>query len=415
MTGSIHPMRLRRALFALLFLTLPARGGDEDDLLRDLERMAAAQNRPATAAELRQLVTEMLPRVAKVMKRSPPAHLDVRVVSREEARKRLMAVLQRDYPGDMLERLSATLAAVGLVAPGTDLRGEAEALYGSNVSGFYDPHDRALFLLDDQPLMVQSLVVAHELAHALQDDLVHLDAASEKVRSSEDAQLALSAAIEGQAQEAASLVMAQEVAELGESGAELVSLLSEGSAASAAMAGSSASVPWLGLQLRFPYSAGAALVAAVRTKEDPSGVTLLRKLPVSTAQVIYPALYRNDVRPKEAKLDLAARLAGSTPVYATTLGAANLDLLGEMQTESELSRGWRGDRLEAVRLNGRLAVVWAVAFQEAAQSERLVRVWTKAKRSRAVAQQKGIVAVLLVDVPADRVAELAQLAGNAFR
>jgi hypothetical protein len=156
-------------------------------------------------------------------------------------------------------------------------------------------------------------------------------------------------------------------------------------------------------------------VAAVRTKEDPSGVSLLRRLPASTAQVIDPALYRNDVRPKEAKLDLAARLPGSTPVYATTLGAANLDLLGEMQTESELSRGWRGDRLEAVRQNGRVAVVWAVAFQEPAQSERPVRVWTKAKRSGAVAQQKGTVAVLLVGVPADRAAELAQLAGTAFR
>jgi hypothetical protein len=408
-------MRLRQALLALLLLAFPARAGDEEDLLRDLERMAGAQNRPATAAELRALVAEMLPRVARVMKCSPPSHVDVRVISRDEARTRLLAVLQRDYPGDMLARLSTALAAVGLVAVGTDLRGEASALYGSNVSGFYDPHERALFLLDDQPLAVQSLVVAHELAHAIQDTVLHLESASEKVRSSEDAQLALSAAIEGQAQEVASLVMAQGVAEVGESGADLVSLLSEGSAASAAMAGSTTAVPWLGLQLRFPYTAGAALVAAVRTKDDPAAVSLLRRLPVSTAQVMYPALYRNDARPREATLNLAARLPGSAPIYATTLGAANLDLLGELNGEVEMGRGWRGDRLEAVRLNGHVAAVWAVVFQEPAQSERLVRVWTKAKHSGRVARQQGNVAVLLVDVPADRMAEVGQLAAGAFR
>jgi hypothetical protein len=407
-------MRLRRAVLALLLLALPARGVDEDDLLRDLERMSAAQNRPATAAELRALVAEMLPRVARVMKRSPPSHVDVRVVSRDEARSRLLAVLQRDYPGDMLARLSTALAAVGLVASGTNLQAEAQALYGSNVSGFYDPHERALFLLDDQPLAVQSLIVAHELAHALQDEIIHLDAASQKVRSSEDAQLALSAAIEGQAQEVASLVMAQDLAELGESGAEMVSLLSEGSAASAAMAGSTASVPWLGMQLRFPYAAGAGLVAAVRTKEDPSAVSVLRKLPVSTAQVVYPALYRNDVRPKEATLQLAARFPGSTPVYATTLGAANLDLLGQLQGGAELSRGWRGDRLEAIRLNGRVIAVWAVAFQEPGQAEKLVGAWMATKTSATAVHQRGNVAVLLVEVPVERIAELVQHAAVAF-
>jgi hypothetical protein len=408
-------MRLRHAVPALLLLALPARAGDEDDLLRDLERMTASQNRPATAAELRALVADLLPRVARVMKRSPPSHVDVRVISRDEARTRLLAVLQRDYPGDMLTRLSTALAAVGLVTGGTNLQVEAQALYGSNVSGFYDPHERALFLLDDQPLAVQSLIVAHELAHAIQDEVLHLETASQKVRASEDAQLALSAAIEGQAQEVASLVMAQGAADLGEEGADLVSLLSEGTAASAAMAGSQASVPWLGLQLQFPYSAGARLVAAVRTKEDPSGASLLRRLPASTAQVLHPALYRSDQRPKEATLDLARRFPGGTPVYATTLGAANLDLLGELLQAGELSLGWRGDRLEAIRLNGRVTAVWAVAFQEPAQSERLVGAWTAAKRSGSAARQQGNVAVLLVDVPADRVAEIAQLAGGAFR
>jgi hypothetical protein len=75
--------------------------------------------------------------------------------------------------------------------------------------------------------------------------------------------------MEGQAQQVASLVVAGEVSDLGEAGVDLTSLPAEGAAASAAMAGAQASVPWLGLQLRFPYAAGAALVRGPPTANRP--------------------------------------------------------------------------------------------------------------------------------------------------
>lgn len=416
-------MRFRRAVLAglaAISISRPVRAGDEEDLLRDLERMSQASQGGGTAspAELRELVAQMLPRVAKAMKRPAPARVDVRVISREEAHTRLLAILERDYPGDALSRLAEALTVVGLVAEGTDLRAEAQMLYGGNVSGFYDPHDRALYLLSDQPLAVQSLVVAHELAHAIQDEVLHLEAASRKVRASEDAQLALSAAIEGQAQQVASLVMAEGVGDLGEAGTDVVSLLSEGTAASAAMAGSQSSVPWLGLQLSFPYAAGAGLVQAVRTADDPSATSLLQRLPVSTAQVMNPALYQSRQRPLEATLGLQSRIPGSSAVYATTLGAANLDLFGQLHDAGDLSDGWRGDRLEVVRRQGQLIALWAVAFDDEAQAKRLAQAWTTAVAPRSgvppgsvhTVRQTGKMAVLLVNVPAEKVAEFSRLA-----
>jgi len=355
-----------------------------------------------------------------------PSRIDLKIISREQARAALLEVLKRDYPGDLLERLSESLAAVGLVASGTDLRAEAQALYGRNVSGFYDPHQRRLYLLDDQPLSAQTLIVAHELAHAVQDEAIRLDAASRKVRASEDAQLALSAAIEGQAQQVASLVLAGE-AGAGDDGLDLGSFLSEAAAASAAMAGGQSSVPWLGMQMSFPYASGASLVSAVRTPGDPSATSLLRRLPRSTAQVLDPALYRADERPKEARLDLAAKIPGSSPVHATTLGAANLDLFGELHGGGELGQGWRGDRLETVRQNGTLRAVWAVAFASPGGAERLVKAWsgalgggtvrpaTQPDGSRYEVKQSGSVAVLTMNVPTERVGELVSAAATAFR
>ncbi len=410
-------MRTSQAALVLVALLVarPAPAGDDDALLRDVERMAQLQGGgSASPEELRALVTEMLPRVGKVMRLPIPSRIDVKVVSRDEARAALLEVLRRDYPGDLLERLSDSLAAVKLVPPGTDLRREAQALYADNVSGFYDPHRRRLYLLSDQPLPAQGLIVAHELAHAVQDEAIRLDAASQKVRASEDAQLALSAAIEGQAQQVAALVLAGDGTS-GEEGLDLGSLLNDSAAVGAAMAGSQASVPWLGLQLSFPYASGASLVAAIRTPDDPAATSLLRRLPRSTAQVLDPALYRADQRPREARLDLAAQLPGSATVHATTLGAANLDLFGELHGGGNLGRGWRGDRLETVRLRGQLCTAWAVAFSSPEQAERLVKAWGGAAGPRSLARRSGSVALLLENVPPERAEELMTAAANAFR
>jgi len=421
-------MRTFRAALVLLAVLGPslAHAGEEEELLREAERMAKLQGGGAASREdLQALVTEMLPRVGKVMRLPIPSRIDLKVVSRDEARAALLEVLRRDYPGDLLERLSESLAAVGLVAAGTDLRAEAQTMYGGNVSGFYDPHRRRLYLLSDQPLAAQALIVAHELAHAVQDEAIRLDAASSKVRASEDAQLALSAAIEGQAQQVAALVLAGEGG--ADEGLDMGSFLTEAAAASAAMAGSQSSVPWLGLQMSFPYASGATLVAAVRTAEDPSATFLLKRLPRSTAQVLDPALYRADERPKDARLDLAGRLAGSTAVYATTLGAANLNLFGDVHGGGELGKGWRGDRLETVRQGGRLSAAWAVSFASPDGAERLVKAWSAAvgggtetpavqpDGSRYVVRRNGSVAVLLENVPEGRVAELVTAAASAFR
>src|SRR5215470_12474190 len=282
-------MRTSRAALVLLAVlaATSVRAGEDEELLREAERMARQQaGGPASREDLQALVTEMLPRVGKVMRLPVPARIDLKVISREQARAALLDVLRRDYPGDLLERLSESLAAVGLVAAGTDLRAEAQALYGANISGFYDPHQRRLYLLSDQPLAAQALIVAHELAHAVQDEAVRLEAASRKVRSSEDAQLALSAAIEGQAQQVAALVLAGDGGGGGEEGIDLGNFLTEAAAASASMAAGQASVPWLGLQMSFPYASGPSLVAAVRTPADPAATSLLRRLPRSTAQVL---------------------------------------------------------------------------------------------------------------------------------
>lgn len=326
-----------------------------------LEDLLGAEAKPSPAA-LQAMVDETLPKVAKVMG-ATPKKVTVKVVSREAAAKRIRAVIDREYPGDKLERLGTALKLVHLVEPGVNVAKAAHELYSTQVSGFYDATDHALFLIDDQPVLIQGLIIPHELAHALQDQKIGLDAATKERLGSEDAQLAMMAAVEGNAQ-----AVAAEVMTLGLEGDDsgLKEMLGDVAGVSASMATDKPDVPpWLGLQLQFPYVAGAQLVKALKTSADPSAVSLLKRLPASTAQVLEPALYQKDEKPLRGPLDLAALLPGSTKVFETVVGRANIELLGQGQ-----GVGWRGDRLEAVRVNGKPCAAWVVAFGKAEQAER---------------------------------------------
>jgi len=80
-----------------------------------------------------------------------------------------------------------------------------------------------------------------------------------------------------------------------------------------------------------------------------------------------------------------------------------------------------------VRQGGQLSAVWAVAYGSPDGAERLVKAWsgamgggtdrpaTQADGSRYVVRQSGNVAVLLENVPAERVNELVTAAATAFR
>ena len=145
----------------------------DETLIKDLQALTLLA--PTDERTLRAMVEQTLPRVAKVMHARPPKNPTVKIVSRAAAAGKLKAVLAREYPGDRLDRLGAALKAVRLIEPKVNLQREALELYATNVGGFYDPHDRTLYLLADQPAVMQQLAIAHELAHAIQDEQLGLE------------------------------------------------------------------------------------------------------------------------------------------------------------------------------------------------------------------------------------------------
>lgn len=339
------------------------------------------------------LVEELLPRVVKVMGLPMPVKVKVKLVSREEAEK----LLRRDVELDSQARLGEALVAIGLLPAGTRLQTLAPDFHRQNVSGFFDLRTRTLFLLADESDEARRPIIAHELAHAVQDANVELAKAMKARAGSEDATLAFTAVLEGQAQATAALVMEGWLEDQHVKVEGLAGLLSDTAARSAAEAADQAPVPWLGLQLRFPYVAGRALISALSTADDPIARGLLFDPPASTAQVMSPA---RTAAPLSADLQLSTLVPGAKKSVATTLGRAQLELLGAD------GAGWLGDRLESVRVGKKAVVVWSVAFSTEAQASAFAEL--------AHGSHEGTVAVITSGVPPERLELIKRRAFRAF-
>jgi len=383
---------------------------------------------PSDESTVRRMVETTLPKVARVMGVSAPASVKLKLISREQARTRMMSLIERDYPGDRLERLGAALQRVGLLDPEWDLKQVVHELYSQHAGGFYDQHDGTLYLLDSQPMAVQSMVIPHELAHALQDRKLNLKRTIDGLRDSEDAQLALSAALEGHAQKVAALVLAADAG----GNDDVVRALMQIPAASAEL-GTQGLPPWFSLQLGFPYSAGASLVEALGTADDPTASMLLERPPLSTAQVLDTSLYRSNEKPLKGEVGLGEIIDG-TGLFVTTLGRANLDLLGrihrEQSDEEPLGKGWRGDRLEIIRTGETDAAVWVVAFRKRDEARSFAEVLAKLLRvdpegegwlsmhadgSLSAVIVRGSTVASVMNVPGPRASRLVEAAFSALK
>jgi hypothetical protein len=399
---------------------IPGHAKEEGDLGTQIGLAMEA----ASDDRLEAMVKETLPWVERVMGVRAGRRVPLKIIDRKDAQAKMREILRREYPGDSLARLGAALGVIGLVAPGTDVAREAEELYGRNASGFYDHHDHVLYLLRGQPQAAQAVVIAHELAHALQDQVLEIAAIARKRKQSEDGTMALSAALEGQAQEVALLVIR-------EHGDPMSEAIAESAPGGTEMAADQAGVcPWLTLSLKFPYLAGGELVEAAKTEKDPSATVLFKRPPLSTRQVRHPELYLKDEKPREAALGFAPLVEGE-PIYETTVGEANIDLLGDMLDHKPfLGAGWQGDRLEVARLHGKLCGVWVIAFDTDASARAFVTRYApviggKVEKgasyvfdrggAMSMVLSEGRVAVVVQDVPAERAYGVEQAARAAFR
>ena len=116
-----------------------------------------------------------------------------KLATREEVAKYIKDRLKEQGNGERFDRSALSLKKLGLLPRDFNLREYMLGLYKEQVEGWYDAHNKTVYLLDWVEPDVQKPVMAHELVHALQDQSFGLEKWLNVAKDSKDdtAQIAL--------------------------------------------------------------------------------------------------------------------------------------------------------------------------------------------------------------------------------
>ena len=338
---------------------------------------------PDTAA-LRSIETQ----VEQIRGLQPLAEPDLRLLDHVSLHTYLADQFEQDYLPSERESDQKELVALGLIKPTDNLVQIQLDLLSDQVVGVYDSESKSMFLLADQGNQTfgpaERMTYAHEFNHALQDQHFDLNKIAPKHPDSNDHSLAVHAVIEGDA------VMLQTLwAQANLSQDELIQLArGDGSSGD-----SLARVPLVvRTELLFPYVDGFSFVrqAYRQASNSYAGVDdLLRNPPESTAQILHPDKYLNQVHPVPVQL----------PGLAAALGPdwrqVGSGVLGELDTRTLLEQwgtnhsdamrvaaGWSGDQWQLVEKDGRSAIALKSTWESPAAAKEFFSFYARGLRSR---------------------------------
>jgi hypothetical protein len=295
-------------------------------------------------------------------------------VTAEQARREGLESLDRDYPAERLEADETVYRLLGLIDPEADLRELSGYLFGEGVAGYYDPRDGRLRVVEGAGTgtrVLEEMILAHELTHALEDQRFGLETAS----ATDDRTLARSALHEG----AASALMYAYVREHFTAEETLGGLLSS------AFQDTGGLPPFLQAQVLFAYVSGERFVSELLRRGGWALVDTAYEVrrPASTEQILHPDAYFDADEPQPVRIPRVLG-AGWERALAGTWGELQTrELLGGADVAAA---GWGGDRYELWRRGDDTALVmrwrWDTPRDEAEFDERL----------RAVMGERGVVA-----------------------
>ena len=377
-----------RLLAGILAIGGPAAFANPPQISRSGEpaTVGVAWGPESAADELRRSADTVLARVSALRKLPATNPVETGVRSRDEIRRYVLARMAEEYPAEELDLDRRFLVKLGLIPDSLDYRGILVQLLTEQVAGYYDPKTGALYVADWVPVEEQLPVMAHELAHALQDQHFDLDKLLEGVEGNEDATQAHVAVVEG---EGLGLMLEYVLEPLGQSFLDIPDIVQM---QKDQMADASQSfdvfrrVPaFFQEALLFPYVQGARFLQHhVRRDGWPGVDRIYADLPRSTEQILHPEKYaspRDDpthVEPPPLPPSLGGRWER---IYRNVLGEFMLRLvLDEFLDEypaRDAASGWDGDSVQLYQApDGELALwirsVWdteqdAVEFFDAYQ------------------------------------------------
>jgi hypothetical protein len=347
------PARLAAALALALVAAGPVAAqdptpGDSSELI-DTLLSGFLGFRDMTGEELQKEVAD----IGDVPFRSP---VPLDYLDRGQLARYLAEVFDAEYPRAQADADARTLTAFGLLDPGTDLRGLRQKILEENIAGFYDdrPGRKRLYAVSAKRTLTPAnqIILSHELRHALQDQYMNTHSLlDDSIGDYDDRRLALLCLLEGDATFVMERFLLKRVPGGEESGGAL-----SGSMPLPAPPVEGAP-PVVRDQLVLPYTAGSEFVRAIWER---GGWAAVRRAwdqpPASTEEVLHPAKYFTDERPRLVGVGYAP--PGNPKVVSQGVLGEMLvrTLLGEAAADA--ASGWGGDAFRVWDVGGRTLLVW---------------------------------------------------------
>jgi heme-degrading monooxygenase HmoA len=234
------------------------------------------------------------------------------------------------------------------------------------------------------------ITIAHELTHALDDQHHDLDKMLKAIKKNDDAEIALSALIEGDAT-LAMMAAGQEDWQgevtallpedaLGQTFRLMMPFLSMGSGASLRSA-----PPIISQSLLFPYLQGLVFCAHLTNTGGWKAIdTAYGQPPRSTEQVIHPEKYdtaRDE--PTTINLGTLAAPAGWKEIRRNVLGEMQIAVLLRSQKGNEAAAGWDGDQYVAFEgPDDKLGLVWFSTWDSEDDAKQFANALARYQHSR---------------------------------
>jgi len=308
-----------------------------------------ADSKPTTDTDFIAAAEEVLGQMSQItgLKLITPLKKSLR--SREEIRA--YVIKQMNEEKDPAERYAdaRSAEAFGLLPKGFDLDTFMVNVLTEQVEGLYDPKTREFYIADWSPLSDQRMVMAHELTHALEDQHFQIETWVKAARPNEDAELARDAVLEGSAM--AAMVDYLMVG----TGRSLKDLPEFDPSMLIGDLGSTptlkAAPPFLKDALIFPYIGGLTFSAAILKNTGWAALPgVFEKPPVSTQQILHPALYRSGKTPAAITLPRLEKLLGNnwTKLDENVMGEFGwkevLKQFLDNDKAKAMAAAWDGDR-----------------------------------------------------------------------
>jgi hypothetical protein len=316
------------------------------------QEAAPAKSGPSTAttnADFAAAADEVLLQMSEITGLKPRAPLKKSLRSREQIRAYVIAEMNDDK--NPAERYAGqrSAEAFGLLPKGFNLDSFMVDLLTEQIAGLYDPKAHEFYVADWIPAADQKMVMAHELTHALQDQHFQIEDWAKAARPNDDAELARESVLEGSAMAAMVDYLLQGSGRSLQDLPDIDPSMLIGDMESTPML--KKAPPFLKDALIFPYLDGLNFSAAVLRPDGWSALSgIFAKPPVSTQQILHPALYKAGKAPPKVMVPSMDKDVGADWIKLedNIMGEFGWkevlkQFLGEDRA-TPLSSSWNGDR-----------------------------------------------------------------------